>query len=213
MAALWPGVTSIGLAYAVVSRDAGLTAVEIQLLSLAMYSGAAQFAMSSLIDEGAGVLAVIATVAALGLRHVLYGLSASRWLPATGQPPKWLTAHFLVDESYGFAEAEANQGRANGWYLLGAGLSLFVAWNVATAAGLALNSLVNLPSTGLDFIFPLSFVAIAVPLSKHRLHMAAAALAVAVTIALGQVADAGITIFVATLAAVALAFALEPADE
>jgi 4-azaleucine resistance transporter AzlC len=209
--AVWPGVVSIGLAYAVVSLDAGLSALEIQLLSLTMYSGAGQFAISSLVEEDAGVLAIIATIAVLGLRHVLYGLSASRWLPREGQPPKPLVAHFLVDESYGFGEAEVAAGRANGWFLLGAGLSLFTAWNIATAAGLALNSVVDLPGSGLDFIFPLSFVAITIPLIRHRRHLLATALAVAVTVILGRVAGAGLTIFVATLAAVALAAIIEPA--
>ena len=210
--ALWPGVVSIGLAYGVVSLDAGLTAFEIQLFSLFVYSGAGQFAISSLVDEDASVLAIIATIAVLGLRHVLYGLSASRWLPRESRPPKPVIAHFLVDESYGFAEAEVASGRANGWFLLGAGLSLFTAWNIATAAGLLLNQVVDLPSTGLDFIFPLSFVAITIPLIRHRRHMLAAGLAVAVTVSLSQVAGAGLTIFVATLAAVALAAIIEPAN-
>jgi 4-azaleucine resistance transporter AzlC len=210
--ALWPGVVSIGLAYAVVSLDAGLNAIEIQLFSLLVYSGAGQFAISSLVEEDASVLAIIATIAVLGLRHVLYGLSASRWLPREGQPPKPVVAHFLVDESYGFAEAEVASGRANGWFLLGAGLSLFTAWNVATAAGLMLSQVVDFPSSGLDFIFPLSFVAITIPLIKHRRHLFAAVLAVAVTVSLSQIAGAGLTIFVATIAAVALAAIIEPAN-
>jgi len=213
MVALWPGISSIGLAFAVVSRDAGLSAIDIQLLSIFLFSGAAQFAFASLVEDGASALAIIATVAILNVRHVLYGISARRWLPIDGQPPRPVIAHFLVDESYGLAEAEVQRGRANGWYLLGAGLSLFLTWNFATVTGLLLSRLVDLPSSGLDFIFPLSFAAITVPLFQHRLHLLAGALAVGVTIALSQVTGAGVTVFVATLAAVGLASLIEPADE
>lgn len=211
--ALWPGVASIGLAFAVVSRDAGLTALEIQLLSIFLFAGAAQFAFSSLVEDGASAWSIIATVAVLNLRHVLYGISARRWLPVEGQPPRPLLAHFLVDENYGVAEAEVQRGRANGWFLLGSGLSLFLVWNVATAAALLLSSMVDLPSSGLDFIFPVSFAAITVPLVRNRRHVFAAALAIAVTIALSQVTGAGVTVFVATLAVVGLAWVIEPDDE
>lgn len=210
--ALWPGVGSIGLAYAVVSRDAGMTALEIQLLSIFVFAGAAQFAFASLVEDGASAVAIIATVAVLNIRHVLYGISARRWLPVEGQPPRPIIAHFLVDESYGFAEAEVHRGRANGWYLLGAGLSLFMTWNLSTAAALLLSSLVDLPSFGLDFIFPVSFAAITVPLFRHRRHVLAGVLAVGVTIALSQITGAGVTVFVATLVAVGVAWVIEPAD-
>ena len=177
---LWPGVVSIGLAYAVVSREAGMSWLEIQLQSVFVYSGSGQFAITSLVEDKASSLAIIGTVGLLNIRHVLYGISARRWLPVEGQPPRFLLAHTLVDESYGVAEAEVSRGRPSGWFLLGAGLSLFAAWNLSTAAGLILSGFVDVPDDiGLDFIFPLSFVALTIPLIRHRRHLTAALVAIA----------------------------------
>lgn len=209
---LWPGVVSIGLVYAVVSRDAGLGAIEIQLLSLFVYSGAGQFAFTSMTEDKASALAIIGTVALLNIRHVLYGISAQRWLPADS-PPKPILAQCLVDEAYGIAEAEVNRGRPNGWFLLGAGISLFLAWNMAVAAGLVLDTLIEVPTDiGLDFIFPLSFVALTIPLIRHSRHMIAAAAAIAITVAVSQFADSGIAVFAATMVAIGVAVMLEPRD-
>ena len=211
MAPIWPGVISVGLAYAVVSRDAGLSPLEIQFLSLMLFSGAAQFAVTSLIEDHASPLAIVGTIALLNIRHVLHGISARRWLPPTGQPPRPLLAFGLVDESYGLAEAEVNRGRASGWYLLGAGISLWAAWNLATAAGLLLDGVINFPDdAGLDFIFPLSFVALTIPLIRHRRHIAAAGASAIVTIVMAQFAGSGLSVLAATLAAVGIAIVREP---
>lgn len=208
---IWPGVVSIGLVYAVVSREAGMTAFEIQAMSVLVYSGAGQFAMTSLIDDHASALAIVITVAMLNVRHVLYGISARRWLPPTGQPPRPILAHTLVDESYGITEAEVARGTGSGWFLLGAGLSLLLAWNLSVALGLILGGLFDVPDDiGLDFIFPLSFVALTLPLIRHRRHLAAAVAACGVTIAVTQVANAGLTVLAATLVALAVAAASEP---
>jgi 4-azaleucine resistance transporter AzlC len=210
---LWPGVVSIGLAYAVVSREAGMSWLEIQLLSVFVYSGSGQFAITSLVEDKASALAIIATVGLLNIRHVLYGISARRWLPVDGQPPRMLLAHTLVDESYGVAEAEVNRGRPSGWFLLGAGLSLFTAWNISTAAGLVLSGFVDVPDDlGLEFIFPLSFVALTIPLIRHRRHLLAALVAVGVTIVTSQVSGSGLTVLAATLSAMMVAAIWEPAD-
>jgi 4-azaleucine resistance transporter AzlC len=210
---IWPGVVSIGLAYAVVSRDAGLTPFEIMLLCVFLFSGAAQFAFTSLIEDHASALAIIGTIALLNIRHVLYGISARRWLPDHGQPPRPVLAHFLVDESFGVAEAEVERGRPSGWFLLGGGLSLWLAWNLSVAVGLLFEGAIDIPDdAGLDFIFPLSFVALTIPLIRHRRHLAAAVIAVAVTFAFNQIAGTGLTVFAATVAAVGVAIVLEPRD-
>jgi 4-azaleucine resistance transporter AzlC len=208
---LWPGIVSIGLAYAVVSRSAGLTAFQIVALSVMLYSGAAQFAFTALVNSHASAWGIIGTVALLNLRHILYGMAASRWLPTIGQPPRAVLAHCLVDESYGLTEAEVNRGRPSGWFLLGAGISLFTAWNIAVSLGLIISRFVSVPTdAGLDFIFPLSFVALTIPLLRTW-HLRIAAICAGVTtIVVGTFAGSGLTIVAATIA---VGFALEPADE
>lgn len=212
MIPIWAGIVSIGLVYAVVSRDAGLSMLEIQLMCIFVFSGAGQFAITALVDERASAIAIIGTVAMLNLRHILYGVSASRWLPKHDQPPRPILAHTLVDESYGIAEAEVNRGHASGWYLLGAGASLWLIWNLSVLCGLILTLLVDLPdSISLDFVFPLSFVALTVPLVRHRRHLAAALVAAGVTIAFSQITNSGLTVLAATISAIVVATMLEPA--
>ena len=104
-----------------------------------------------MLGTGATAWTIISTVALLNLRNVLYGMSARRWLPRDS-PPRPILAHCLVDESYGLAEREAAVGRPSGWFLGGAGLSLYLAWNLSVATGLILSRYVEIPTDiGLDF--------------------------------------------------------------
>ncbi|HRA49263.1 MAG TPA: hypothetical protein PK819_14415, partial [Thermomicrobiales bacterium] len=130
----------------------------------------------------------------------------------TDRPPKPVLAHCLVDESYGLAEREVVAGRASAWFLLGAGISLFSAWNLSVWTGLILDRFIDVPTDiGLDFIFPLSFVALTVPLVRSRPQLVAAVVAAAIAIGAGQIFSSGVTIFLATLGAIGTGFLLEPA--
>jgi predicted branched-subunit amino acid permease len=55
----------------------------------------------------------------------------------------------------------------NRWYALGAGLSFYLTWNIASAVGIFVgNSIPNLDSWGLDFAIAATFIAIVIPAIK-----------------------------------------------
>ena len=207
---LWPSTAAIGVAYALVCRAEGLSAVEAQLLSLIVFSGAAQFAFVDLLSKEAGILALTGTVLLLNARHVLYGLAINRWLARPPGAPRPLISFFIVDESFGVAEREAQAGPTGGQYLLGAGLSLYAAWNLSTLAGLIAGGVVEIPDeAGLDFVFPLSFVALTLPLVRRWPHVAAVAVAALSAALVSRVANSGLTVLAASIAAVAVGAVLE----
>jgi len=214
VAPLWPSTVVEGIAFALVCRSAGLAGVETQLLSLFLYAGTAQFAFADLFGKEAGALAIVATVLFLNLRHVLYGLSVNRWLPGSPSPRRTVVAFFLSDESFGLSEGQARRGRPSGWFLTGAGVSLYVSWNLATLVGVVAGELVDIPEdVGLAFVFPLTFVALTLPLIHNRRHVAAVVIAGATTVAAIQVANSGVTVLAASLAAVAVGAILERGRE
>jgi predicted branched-subunit amino acid permease len=145
---LWIGVVPFGLAYAVLARDAGLSVLETQALSVLVFAGSAQ------------VSAFL-----LNVRHVLYGLSLGRTVPLEG----WrrpVAAYFLTDEAFGVVAARRERTFA---FVLGVELSLFLAWNAATLGGALVGGAIPDPtSLGIDLVFPLAFLALLVPLVRTR---------------------------------------------
>ena len=167
-APLWLGVVPFGLVYAVVARDAGLSLIETQALSVLVFAGSAQFSAAGLFGSGAAALEIVSTTFLLNVRHVLYGLSLGRRIPLRGWR-RATAAYFLTDEAFGVVAAREERTFA---FLLGAELSLFATWNLATLGGALVGTAIPDPAElGLDLVFPLAFLALLVPLVRTRVEL------------------------------------------
>jgi 4-azaleucine resistance transporter AzlC len=210
MIPLWAGVIPFGMAFGVLAHTAGYSIPETQGFSLFVFAGAAQVAAVTLTAGGVGAPAIVLTTLLLNMRHVLYGLSLSGFLPERVHPPRPILAYWLTDEAYGVTIREYLDGGGGPLFLLGAELSLFLAFNVATLAGAALGSLLPNPSRiGLDFIFPLTFLALLVPLLRNRNGVIAALLSGGCALVLSHYLAGGPTILLSTLIAASAGVALD----
>lgn len=197
MLPLWLGVVPFGLAYAVIARDAGLSLVETQALSVLVFAGSAQVSAAGLFARGAGGLEIVLTTFLLNVRHVLYGVSLARDIDMSPRQ-RIVGAYFLTDEAYGVAVAR--RARSFG-FLLGAELSLFFSWNVSTLAGALLGGVIPDPERiGVDFVFPVAFLALLVPLLRRRVDVLVAVVAGAVAWGLSHGVPGGLPVLGAGVA-------------
>jgi 4-azaleucine resistance transporter AzlC len=214
MLPLWPGVIPFAATFAVLARTSGYSAIETQLMSMLVYAGSAQLAMVTLYAGGATAVTIVLTAVILNLRHIIYGLSVDRQTDRDEPPRRSILAFFLTDESYGVATREWLAGRGSAAFLLGTGFSLYTAFAASTLAGILFGSLLpDVEDSGIDFIFPLSFLALLLPLLRSRLHVGVAALAGAIALVSGQLFSAGIAILLATIAAALAGMTLERRKE
>jgi 4-azaleucine resistance transporter AzlC len=168
MLPLWLGVVPFGLAYAVTARAGGLNILETQALSVFVFAGGSQFSAAGLFASGASATTIILTTFLLNVRHALYGLSLGREMRLTTLE-RLIAAYFLTDEAFGVMIASKERSFA---FLLGAELSLFFSWNLATLIGAVLGSSITDPAAlGVDFVFPLAFLALLVPIIKARIEL------------------------------------------
>jgi 4-azaleucine resistance transporter AzlC len=205
MVPLWLGVAPFGLAYAVLAREAGLSLFETQALSVLVFAGSAQITAVGLFGAGAAAAEIVSTTFLLNVRHVLYGLSLGRRIPLRG----WrrpTAAFFLTDEAFGVVVARKERTFA---FLLGAELSLFVTWNLATLGGAIIGAAIADPAElGLDLIFPLAFLALLVPLIRTRVELAVAVASGVLAYGLSEGLPGGLPIFVTGIAGSLLGAAL-----
>lgn len=166
---LWAGMIPFAIAYAVTARSAGLSIFDTQLMSLAVFAGSAQFNGAGMFLSGAAPLTIILTTFVINVRHLLYSLSLGQKMNLSWSQ-RLIGAHFLTDEAFGVTLAS---GQTNFAYLLGAELSVFVSWNLSTFAGSLLSEAIpdsmSPERLGIDFIFPVGFLALLIPLLKARL--------------------------------------------
>ena len=191
MLPIWLGVAPFAVAYAVTARAAGLGVGETQFMSLTLFAGASQFALAGLFGQGAGAWSMLGTVFVLNARHLLYGLSLGQRLPLSGWR-RVLAAQFLTDEAYGVTYAAGVPGLA---FLLGAELSLYAVWNAFTLLGAFAGALIPDPARlGVDFVFPLAFLGLLVPLLRARTELLVAAASGLLALGLSRVLPGGLTV-------------------
>jgi 4-azaleucine resistance transporter AzlC len=210
MAPMLAGVVPFGMAFAVSAQAAGFSPLETMLISMTVFAGGAQMAAVSVTAAGGGPLATMLTGFALNLRYVLYGLSVSTWLPRKTHPSKPLLEATMTDEGFGLVTREAHAGRGSAGFLWGANTFLYVCFVLANLAGLALGQLLPDPTTiGLDVIFPLSFIALLLPMMRSRKDVVVALVGGIGAFVLRDLLGAGPAILAAVMAAALLGATLD----
>jgi branched chain amino acid efflux pump len=202
-AALWTGNIPFAFAFAALAREAGFSLLETQALSLFVFAGSSQLAIVNLVSAGAGFASVVLTTAIINLRHVLYGLSLDKLWPRRTKPPRSALAYVLVDESYGLTIKDTLEGGGSPAFFFGSGVSIFLSFNAATFAGaLAGGKLADATDLGLDFIFPLTFLLLLLPLLRQRSDFLVAATSVALVMVLDGRVSSGAALLIAVLIAI-----------
>lgn len=170
------GVFPFGVIYGALALNAGLSPAASQLMSAVVFAGSAQFVSAQLFAEAAPGLMIALTVAVVNLRHMLYSASLAPYLKDL--PMKWkvLLSYLLTDEAYAPSAIHYEKEGAtptSHYFVLGAGLTLWLVWQLSTAVGVFLGAQIpaRLP---LDFALPLTFIAMLIPTLKNRPTLAAA---------------------------------------
>ncbi len=148
--------------------------------SILIFAGSSQLAAVELIDQGAGIVAVVATVAMINARHLMYSAALSHRFR---QAPSWFRvvgSYFLIDQVFALNNDQANPELATKpmadqmAYYLGTALPMCSLWLVGTAVGIALGDVIP-ASWEIDFGVPLMFAGLMVMSLVSRPAVVAAA--------------------------------------
>jgi 4-azaleucine resistance transporter AzlC len=168
------GTSPFGLIYGILAMDAGLP-VEVALgMSMIVFAGSSQFIAAQLFASATPGIVIILTTFVVNLRHMLYSASVAPYVRHLSPVWKYLLAFLLTDEAYAVSityyehSSPADVRHTNThWYFLGAGLTLWVSWQISTAVGIFVGAQVP-KSWSLDFTLALTFIALVIPVLRNR---------------------------------------------
>lgn len=181
-----------GLVYGLSARAAGFSPIEASAMSLIVFAGASQFVAVGYVLGGFSWVAVVLLTAFINARHFLYGAALAPYLADQPKVLRAAMAHVLTDEAFALAIAHFRRiGRADvRGYWIGAFLSTFIPWNVATLVGVTIGGSIPDPSRlGLDVIFPAAMGGLAVGLITGRRELVAALAGAAIAVAISLAWD------------------------
>jgi predicted branched-subunit amino acid permease len=192
-----------GLSFGAISVASGLSVGQTQILSLAMFTGASQFALVGVLGAGGGAIAAILTAWLLGARNGLYALSLAPMLRVRGLR-RLAAAQLTIDESTAMALAHPEPVAAARHAFWTTGLSVYVLWNIGTIIGAVGASAINDPAMlGLDAAIPAGFIALLWPRLVGRTMWAVAVAGAVVALVLTPVLRPGLPVLAAGVVALA----------
>nr|BBH85341.1 transporter [Thermosporothrix sp. COM3] len=161
-----------GIVWGVLAHQAGLSLIEVLLMSGLVYAGSAQFLAITLwsIPLAAGsILPIIVTTLIVNLRYLLLGAALRPWFARLHPMRTYLSLFFMSDENWALTMREFMEGRRDTAFFLGGGLLLFVAWVGSTVIGKMVGLAISDPvQWGLDFVFTAVFLTLLVGMWKGK---------------------------------------------
>lgn len=206
------GVGLYGVTFGALGTTGGLTVAQTCLLSLLAFTGGSQFAFLGVVSAGGAPMAGAVTAVLLGARNTFYGITLAPLLAVRGWR-RWVTAHFVIDESTAMAVTRAtpHQARLGFWWT---GVTIFVLWNATTLLGAVAGNAIGDPrAIGLDGAVAAAFLGLLWPRLDSVLTRGLALLAAAIALGLVPWSPAGVPIIVGGLVAVVVGLALPAPTE
>ena len=176
----WPiclGYLPIGIAFGVLAQKAGLTPVQIGLMSIMVFAGSSQFIAVSMISAGASATAIITTTFVVNLRHVLMSSALAVYLKSTHRGLLALYAYGVTDESFAVNLPRFN---AHNWSL---GRALVVnqaanlTWFLSTVAGGIGGRFIPEGALGIDYALIAMFICLLIYQIRKWIHLLTAVIA------------------------------------
>ena len=173
-------VALYGTLFGALAVQAGMSPLEVGLMSGLVFSGAAQFVAIELWSTPVAVGTVALATFLVGLRHTLMSAAFEPALRAVPPGRAYPALFFMVDEAWALSLRRAAESRFNMVFYAGLCGSLYVCWIGTTVAGAALGGLVSDPARyGFDVVFTAVFIVLIVGLwrgPRDRLPWAASAI-------------------------------------
>lgn len=181
-----PPIVPVGMLFGATAVQTGFTPVSATALSLFAFAGTAQLAAVELLQEGATLRVVLATIVLINLRYVIFSASLAPEVSHLSRSWRALIAYPLFDLNYALAEARFEevdpQEGHRGWYMVGVSLPLVAALVGGTLAGALAGRVVG-DGFQLDFAITLVFISLLAPQVEGRPTALAAAAGLVVAIA------------------------------
>ncbi|MCR6545291.1 AzlC family ABC transporter permease [Dehalobacterium formicoaceticum] len=155
------GYLPLGLAFGVIAQSAGLSPVQVGLMSLFLFSGSGQFIAVALMAAGAGFNVIILTVLLVNSRYFLFSATLSRYVKKL---PLWCTALIsqgLTDENFVVVTTHFRDHPVRVDFWLSLHITSHLVWVSSTVLGSVVGNFIpDMERFGLNFALPAMFIAL-----------------------------------------------------
>lgn len=155
-------VVPFGIIFGAIGIELGFGPYVTYATSIIIFSGASQIVFFQLLSTGASSIVAITSSSVISTRHLLYGAVVNQYLINLSIYWKVGLSYILTDQAFAVSNEYFKKNKKDKfkhYYLLGAGVTLWITWQITTVIGILLGSIVP-EELGLTFTIPLTFLAL-----------------------------------------------------
>ena len=158
------GYAGVGISFGIVAASQHFSLLEIILLCLIVYAGAAQFIICALVIAGTPITAIIVTTLIVNSRFFLLSMTLAPNYKEYGLWNRVGLSSILTDETFGVAISPYLKGeKINDRWLHGLNITAYVFWTIASIGGAVFGKFISNPEVfGLDYAITAMFVFLAI---------------------------------------------------
>ena len=212
VAAAWPiclGYAPIGLAFGVLAQKAGLSPLEIGLMSVIVFAGSSQFIAVSMFVAGASMVSIVATAFIVNLRHFLMSSALAVYLKNSDRTKLTFFSYGVTDESFA---VNLTRFRESDWDLDSALVTNFTAnitWLITTVLGGFSGQFIPAHAFGIDYALVAMFICLLAFQLRGSIYVITAIIAGIFAVALSMLIPGNSYIVIASMAAAAIGVVLK----
>ncbi len=165
------GFIPVGIAYAIMARQAGFSIMETITMSVAVFAGASQMMAIGMYTQGASLIAIIIATFILNMRHLIMSTCVMNRIRGTKTGLKLLAAFGVTDESFAIFTTEP-ENRCSLRSFFGLVSGTYASWIAGSAVGaIASDFLPAIITASLGIALYAMFLGILVPNLTNNLRL------------------------------------------
>jgi 4-azaleucine resistance transporter AzlC len=200
------GYIVLGIPCGILGAQAGMSLLQITLMSMLFYSGAGQYLIPNMWLAASPIASIAASVSLVNTRQILYGASLARFCEHASKRLSFLFAATVTDESFGVNIERFT--RDEDWSVARAtAVNLFalISWALANIIGALAGVLFSVPVALASFAMTSIFLCLLFIQAFNRPAIVAAVVAAAGVLLCKLLGFAGPAIFIGALLGIAAA--------
>ena len=127
------GFVPVGIAYALMARNAGLTVAETCSMSIFVFAGASQMMCAGMVGSGASMFVIVLATFIINLRHLIMSTCVMNHMQDGSVPARLIAAFGVTDESFSIFTMEKKHNSIR--FFFGLILSTYLSWVAGSFIG------------------------------------------------------------------------------
>lgn len=203
------GYIPLGIACGILSQKAGLSPIQIGLLSLFVFAGSGQFITASMLISNASIISIVFTTFIVNLRYLLMSSSISPFFNKCSKKFLMIFAQGITDETFAINLTEFKNKSWNVNKALYLNITAQSTWILGNIIGALTGSAFNFNDLVINFVLTSMFICLLVFQLKSLIYVFCAIISGVLALALSLVIDSNIYIIIATIFASTLCYFTE----